>query len=74
MENEIQEQLLRIQLTEIRKSKMSQAELSKKSGLSITCISSIENSNDRSPTLRSLIKYATSLGVDLYIDTNKVKS
>ena len=74
MENEIQEQLLRIQLTEIRKSKMSQAELSKISGLSITCISSIENSNDRSPTLRSLIKYATSLGVDLYIDTNKVKS
>ena len=74
MENEIQEQLLRIQLTEIRKSKMSQAELSKISGLSITCISSIESSNDRSPTLRSLIKYATSLGVDLYIDTNKVKS
>ena len=74
MENEIQEQLLRIQLTEIRKSKMSQAELSKISGLSITCISSIESSNDRSPTLRSLIKYAISLGVDLYIDTNKVKS
>ena len=72
--NEIQENVIRMQLYNIRKNKMTQSELSKISGLSIGTISSIENINDKSPTFRSLMKYATSLGVELYIDVSKVKS
>ena len=36
-------------------------------GLSTSCISNIESGETTSPTVRSLIKYATALGVELYI-------
>ena len=37
------------------------------SGLSESCISNIENGEQSSPTLRSLIRYATALGIEFYI-------
>lgn len=69
----ISDKLLRMQLADIRKSKMSQKELSKVSGLSASCISNIESGEDTSPTLRSLLRYATALGVELYIKQNRKK-
>lgn len=69
----ITDKLLRMQLAEIRKSKMSQKELSEISGLSLGCISNIESGEQSSPTLRSVIKYATALGIDLYIKQNEIK-
>lgn len=64
----VSDKLLRMQLTSIRKSKkMSQKDLSKVSGLSESCISNIESGEQSSPTLRSLIRYATALGVEIYI-------
>lgn len=62
------DKMLRMQLTNIRKSKhISQEKLSKISGLSVSCISNIESGENTSPTLRSLIKYTSALGIELYI-------
>ena len=62
------DKLLRMRLTDIRKSKhITQKQLSELSGLSESCISNIESGSDTSPTLRSLIKYATALGVEFDI-------
>lgn len=72
----ITDKLLRMQLTDIRKSKhLTQDDVSKISGLSKSCISNIESGEQSSPTLRSLIRYATALGVKLYInlDTTSIK-
>ena len=64
----IADKLLRMQLSDIRKSKhITQKELSKLSGLSESCISNIESGEQSSPTLRSLIRYATALDIELYI-------
>ena len=64
----IADKLLRIELANIRKSKhLTQKDLSKLSGLSESCISNIETGEQSSPTLRSLIRYATALGIELYI-------
>lgn len=65
----INDKMLRIQLTNARKSKhISQKELAKLSGLSESCISNIESGESSSPTLRSLVKYTTALGIELSID------
>lgn len=66
----IEEKLARMQLADIRKSKMSQKELSERSGLSINCISNIE-SGESSPTLRSVMKYVSALGLNIYIKTGE---
>lgn len=67
----VADKLLRLQLGNIRKSKhMTQKDVSIRSGLSESCISNIESGDDSSPTLRSLIRYATALGVELYIGTS----
>jgi transcriptional regulator with XRE-family HTH domain len=64
----INDKMLRIQLTNVRKSKnISQKELSKLSGLSESCISNIESGESSSPTLRSLIKYTTALDIELSV-------
>ena len=64
----VADKLLRMQLTNIRKSThMTQDQLSKKTGLSKSCISNIESGEQSSPTLRSLIRYANGIGVELYI-------
>lgn len=65
----ISDKMLRMQLTNARKSKhISQKELSKLSGLSESCISNIESGESSSPTLRSLIKYSTALDIELSIN------
>lgn len=70
----IADKLLRVQLANIRKSKhLTQKELSKISGLSESCISNIENGEQSSPTLRSLIRYMTALGIELYIKMEEKK-
>ena len=64
----IADKLLRMQLVNSRKAKhLTQKQLSEISGLSESCISNIESGSDSSPTLRSLMKYASALGVELYI-------
>lgn len=68
----ISDKLLRMQLCDIRKSKhLTQNDVSELSGLSVSCISNIETGEQSSPTLRSLIKYATALGIELYIKQNE---
>lgn len=65
----INDKMLRLQLTNARKAKhISQKELSKLSGLSESCISNIESGESSSPTLRSLVKYTTALGIELTIN------
>ena len=65
----ILDKLLRMELTNARKSKhITQKELAKLSGLSESSISNIESGESSSPTLRSLVKYATALGVELSIE------
>ena len=64
----IADKLLRIQLSNFRWSKgLTQKQLSNISGLSESCISNIESGSDTSPTLRSLIRYTTALGIEFYI-------
>lgn len=64
----IADKLLRMQLADARKAKhITQKQLSEITGLSESCISNIENGEKSSPTLRSLIRYASAVGVDLHI-------
>lgn len=64
----ISDRLLRMQLANIRKSKhLTQKQVSEITGLSESCISNIESSDTYSPTMRSLMKYTSALGVDFYI-------
>ena len=46
-------------------SNITQKELSEATGLSIQCISDIENENSGNPTLKSLIKYLDCLGYEI---------
>lgn len=70
----VSDKLLRMQLANVRKSKhITQKQLSEASGLSESCISNIENGEQSSPTLRSLIRYANALGVELYIGFDNQK-
>ena len=64
----INDKLLRLELAKARHSKhLTQKQVSKLSGLSESCISNIESGEDSSPTLRSLIKYTSAIGISLYI-------
>ena len=64
----INDKLLRMTLVNARKSaNLTQKELAKLSGLSESCISNIESGESSSPTLRSLVKYTTALGVELSV-------
>jgi transcriptional regulator with XRE-family HTH domain len=68
----IADKLLRMELANIRKAKhLTQKDLSRLSGLSESCISNIESGEDSSPTLRSLIRYATALEIEFFIKTSK---
>lgn len=65
-EQYIMEQLVKIELADIRKmNHMTQQDMSKLSGLSVQCISDIESQNKGNPTLRSLNKYLNCLGYEL---------
>lgn len=66
----IQDKILRSQLTNIRKSKhLTQDDIAKRSGLSKSCISNIESGELSSPTLRSLLRYADALNVNIDVST-----
>ena len=68
----VADKLIRMQLSNIRRSKhITQKQLSEASGLSESCISNIESGADSSPTLRSLIRYTSALGIELYIKTDE---
>lgn len=71
----IADKLIRMQLTNARKAKkITQQELAETSGLSKSCISNIESGEDSSPTLRSLIRYCSGLGIELYVGIDSGKS
>ena len=69
----IADKLFRKELINARKSlHLTQAQVVEKSGLSASTVSSIENvDGDTSPTLRSLIKYTSALGISIDIRFNK---
>lgn len=70
----ISNKMLKMQLTNYRRTRgLSQKQLSSISGLSESCISSIETNTDVSPTLRSLMRYATALGLEIYIRPSNYK-
>lgn len=66
---EFMDVLLRMQLVDARQAKhLTQKEVAQVSGLSESTISMIESiKSNTSPTLRSLIKYADAVGVNMYI-------
>ena len=67
----IQDKLIRMQLTDLRKAKhLTQKQLSQISGLSTSSISNIESGENSSPTLRSLIRYTNALEVNIFIGEN----
>lgn len=66
LEQFISRRLTKMELVELRKAKgLSQKELSTISGLSVQCISDIENVSSGNPTLRSITKYLDSLGYEM---------
>ena len=62
----ISTRITKMQLGDLRKIKhLTQKELSEVSGLSIQCISDIENTTSGNPTLKSLVKYLDCLGFEI---------
>ena len=67
LDNIISSRLTKMQLADLRKAKhLTQKDISDKSGLSVKCISDIENVDNGNPTMKSLIKYLDALGFELY--------
>lgn len=65
--------LSKMQLAEMRKSKnITKKELSEKTGLSVKCISDIENSDSGNPTMKSIIKYLDFFGYELYFKNKTI--
>jgi len=66
IEDFISEKLTRMQLGNLRKSLgMTQKEISQKAGLSLSCVSNIENGEDMSPNLKSINKYLNAIGYEM---------
>lgn len=66
LEQFISKRLTKIQLVGLRKMKrITQKEMSEATGLSVQCISDIENEDSGNPTLKSLIKYLDCLGYEI---------
>ena len=71
----ISRRLTKDELSEMRKAKgLSQKELSDISGLSVRCISDIENPNEGNPTLNSIIKYINALGYEIMFQRRTIWS
>ena len=65
--------LSKMQLAEMRKSKnITKKELSEKTGLSVKCISDIENSDSGNPTMKSIIKSLDFFGYELYLKNKTI--
>lgn len=66
VEQMISTRLTKMQLSDLRKIKhLTQKELSMITGLSVQCISDIENDKSGNPTLKSLVKYLDCLGYEI---------
>lgn len=66
VERYISQRLTKMQLVDIRRSKrLTQKQMSMLTGLSVQCISDIENENGGNPTFKSLIKYLDCLGYEI---------
>jgi len=73
MENYISTRLTKMQLADLRKYKhLTQKEVASMTGLSIQCISDIENSGSGNPTLKSLIKYLECMGYEICFQKKQV--
>ena len=71
-ENFISDKLVRLQLSNLRKSSgLTQKEIREKTGLSLTCISNIENGDDTAPTLKSIVKYLDAIGYEMSFTKKK---
>ena len=72
-EDFITDKITRMQLSNLRKSmKLTQKDISEKTGLSLNCISNIESGEDKTPTLRSMIKYLNALGYEMTFKKKEV--
>lgn len=73
LEEYISKRLTKMELGSLRKSKgMTQKDLSMLTGLSVQCISDIENENSGNPTLRSMIKYLDCLGYEICFQRKQI--
>ena len=73
LEEYISKRLTKMELGTLRKSKgMTQKDLSTLTGLSVQCISDIENENSGNPTLRSMIKYLDCLGYEICFQRKQI--
>lgn len=73
VEEYISKRLTKDELSEMRKAKgLSQKELSNISGLSIRCISDIENPGAGNPTLSSILKYLNALGYEILFQKKSI--
>lgn len=69
----ISTRLTKMQLADLRKIKhLTQKDISVITGLSVQCISDIENENAGNPTLKSLIKYLDCLGYEIYFQKKTI--
>lgn len=66
MEQFISARLTKMQLSDLRKIKhLTQKDVAQITGLSVQCISDIENENSGNPTFKSLVKYLDCLGFEI---------
>lgn len=70
----IDTQLLRRELTEMRKTKhLTQAQVAELSGLSKSTICNIESGEEKGVTLNSIIKYTRAIDCTLFVKSKKEK-
>ena len=73
VERYIDRRITKDELSEMRKAKgLSQKELSDMSGLSVRCISDIENPESGNPTLNSIIRYINALGYEIMFQKKSI--
>ena len=73
LEQFISRRLTKIQLVGLRKMKrITQKEMSEATGLSVQCISDIENEDGGNPTLKSMIKYLDCLGYEIVFQKKSI--
>lgn len=70
----IDTQLLRAELSEIRKSRhMTQSQVAQKAGLSTSTVSNIESGEEKGVTLASIIKYARAIDATIFVKSKDDK-
>ena len=70
----IDTQLLRSELSEIRKSRhMTQSQVAQKAGLSTSTVSNIESGEEKGVTLASIIKYTRAIDATIFVKSKDDK-